>query len=106
MVNTMAIFKMNFTRSVGAAKANIKYIQHRSGKDNTRISRTLFGVDGAMGRYEAYRMIDEAERGSSFFRITISPDPKTEDTKRDLFLRDVTEHTMQAFTERIYTQIS
>ena len=97
----MAVFVMNFTHSKGSAKANIKYIQHRPGKDGTKITRTLFGWDGAMGRYEAYHMIDEAEAGSSYFRIKISPDPNTEDTKRDLSLREVTETIMQTFEERI-----
>src|SRR5947208_13348273 len=97
----MAVFVMNFTKSKGGAKANIKYIQHRPGKDRAKITRTLFGWDGAMGRYEAYRMVDEAGAGSSFFRIKISPDPKTEDTNRDLSLREVTETIMQTFEERI-----
>src|SRR6266702_411911 len=97
----MAVFVMNFTHSVGAAKANIKYIQHRPGNDSAKATRTLFGWDGAMGRYESYRMVDAAEKGSSFFRIKISPDPKTEDTKRDLSLREVTETIMQTFEERI-----
>ena len=184
----MAIFRMNFTGSKGAAKANIRYIQHRpggkteqnhlthsihlthcctlaeisnpehvwycktyhdltcqiyspeyqierwsspfpykfrkkvsqkdtavpippstgdnstapaTGKGSKRITRTLFGWDGAMERQDAYRMVDEAEGGSSYFRIKISPDPKTEDTKRDLSLQEVTEITMQTFEERI-----
>src|SRR3989475_268018 len=97
----MAVFVMNFTQSVGGAKANIKYIQHRPGKERTKATRTLFGWDGAMGRYEAYRMVDLAEKGSAFFRIKISPDPKTEDVRRDLPLREVTETIMQTFEERI-----
>ena len=101
----MAVFVMNFTQSKGAAKANIKYIQHRPGKDRVKATRTLFGWDGAMGRYEAYRMVDAAAKGSSFFRIKISPDPKTEDTKRDLSLREVTETIMQTFEERIHKQV-
>jgi hypothetical protein len=101
----MAVFVMNYTQSRGAAKANIKYIQHRPGKEGERITRTLFGWDGAMGRYEAYRIIDAAETGSFYFRIKISPDPKTEDTKRDLHLREVTERTMQSFEERIHRPV-
>ena len=97
----MAVFVMNFTHSKGAAKANIKYIQHRPGNDSAKVTRTLFGWDGALGRYEAYRMVDAAAKGSSYFRIKISPDPKTEDTKRDLSLREVTETIMQTFEERI-----
>src|SRR6266516_2576363 len=101
----MAVFVMNFTHSVGAAKANIKYIQHRPGNDSAKVTRTLFGWDGAMGRYEAYRMVDAAVTGSSYFRIKISPDPKTEDTRRDLSLREVTETIMQTFEERIHKQV-
>src|SRR5947209_18846196 len=97
----MAVFVMNYTQSKGAAKANIKYIQHRPGKERAKITSTLFGWDGAIGRYDAYRMVDEAEKGSSYFRIKISPDPKTEDTRRDLSLREVTETIMQTFEERI-----
>ncbi len=193
MVSTVAIFRMNFTSSTGAAKAHIRYIQHRPGRtaehaqaqhqhrgffccgqfnrncdilglsptlalamspdycryhsrycetftayyrdalyaragekipqqDNVlanqpasgesqarnakgngkeRITRILFGIDGAMERKDAYRMVDAAAKGSSFFRIKISPDPKTEDTRRDLSLREVTETIMQTFEERI-----
>ncbi len=97
----MAVFVVNFTKSKEAAKANIKYIQHRLGKDSAKVTRTLFGWDGALGRYEAYRMVDAAEKGSAFFRLKISPDPKTEDTKCDLSLREVTETIMQTFEERI-----
>jgi hypothetical protein len=102
----MAIFRTNFTKSKGSAKAHVRYIQHRPGKDNARITRTLFGIDGALGRHDAYRMVDMADKESAFFRMTISPDPKTEDTKRDLHLREVTEQTMQTLAERLHKHIS
>lgn len=95
----MAIVKATYTKSSGGAKASIRYIAHRPGADGTKASRTLFGVDGLMGRYEAYRMIDEAEKGSYFFRFVISPDPQQEDTGKDLFLRDITEQTMQSLED-------
>ncbi len=96
----MAIVKASYTKSSGGAKASIRYIAHRPGKDNEKTTRTLFGSDGLMGRYEAYRMVDEAEKGSLFFRIVISPDPQQEDTDKDLFLRDITEKTMQSLEDR------
>ena len=65
----MAIVKASFTKSQGSAKAAIRYIQHRPGIEGATVTRTLFGSDGLMGRYEAYRMIDEAEKGSRFFRF-------------------------------------
>src|SRR6266487_3194321 len=102
----MAIVKANYTKSRGGAKANIRYIQHRKGKDGATIVRTLFGSDGTMNRGEAYQMIDEAENGSVFFRLKISPDPKTEDTKRDLFLQEVTHKTLDTLEQRLGASVS
>lgn len=102
----MAIVKASYTKSNGGAKASIRYIAHRKGKDGEQVTRTLFGSDGAMGRYEAYRMIDEAEKGSIFFRFVLSPDPEQEDTHKDLHLRDVTEQTMQTLEERLKQPVS
>jgi len=102
----VAIVKAKYTKSTGGTKASIRYIQHRPGKDGTKINRTLFGIDGAMGRWQAYRMIDEAEKGSVFFRFVISPDPQQEDTKQDLRLREITEKTMLMLEERLHKQVS
>jgi hypothetical protein len=102
----MAIVKASYTKKGGGAKASIKYIEHRPGKDGAKINRVLFGVDGAMGRYEANRMIDEAEEGSTFFRFIISPDPNKEDSNKDLHLRDITEKTMHELEERIQTNVA
>jgi hypothetical protein len=46
-------------------------------------------------------MIDEAGHGTIFFRIVISPDPQKEDTKRDLYLWQITEHTILTLEERL-----
>jgi hypothetical protein len=106
---TMAIVKNNYVKQDGrekqSAKRTIRYIQHRSGKDGAHTSRTLFGNDGIMGRHQAYRMIDEAGKGSIFFRFVLSPDPKQEDKKRDLHMREVTEKTMLRFEERMNKQV-
>ena len=51
-------------------------------------------------------MIDEAENGSVFFRLKISPDPTTEDTKRDLFLQVVTQKTLDTLEQRLGTSVS
>src|ERR1051326_5967074 len=101
----MAIVKATYTKSSKGAKASIRYIEHRPGKDNEKINRTLFGMDGAMGRWQAYAMIDEAEKGSFFFRFVISPDPKTEDTEKDLFLREITEQTMLSLEDRLQREV-
>jgi hypothetical protein len=59
-----------------------------------------------MGRDQAYRLIDEAPRGSIFYRFVISPDPKKEDMRQDLHLREVTEKTMQALRERLKQEVA
>src|SRR5437899_3317642 len=101
----MAIVKASYTKSRRGAKAAIRYIQHRTGQEGARITRTLFGLDGAIGRYDAYRMIDSAEKGSVFFRIIVSPDPKLEDSEKDLRLWEVTEKTMHTLEERLHKQV-
>jgi hypothetical protein len=49
----MAVVKANYVKKGegerGRAKATIKYIQHRPGKDKERKARTLFGIDGPIG---------------------------------------------------------
>lgn len=71
-MNNMAIVIARYIPKAKSAKANLRYIQNRSGKDGAKITRTLFGSDGCMTREEAYRMIDEAERGTRFFRVIIN----------------------------------
>src|SRR5437588_7385919 len=101
----MAIVKANYTKSSAGAKASIRYIGNRPGKDGEKITRILFNSDGLMGRWQAYRVIDEAKKGSYFFRFVMSPDPKGEDTAKDLHLREVTEKTMLSLEERLQNQI-
>lgn len=100
----MAIVKANYVKrgkgEKGRAKATIRYIQHRPGKDKERLTRTLFTTDGATERALAYRMVDEAEKGSVFFRFVISPDPHNEDQTHDLSLRDITHQTLQFLDEK------
>ncbi len=101
----MAIVKATYTKSRAAAKAAIRYIQHRPGKDGSKVRRALIGHDGVLGRQQAYRMIDEAEKGTYFYRIAISPDPANEDTHKDLHLWEITEHTMMGLAERLQKDI-
>jgi hypothetical protein len=99
----MAIFKANYCKRGKTertlAKASVRYIQHRAGKDGEKISRDLFGSDGVMTRYQAYRMIDEAKKGSFFYRFVLSPDPKREDRNHDLDMRDIARQTILALEE-------
>jgi hypothetical protein len=92
----VAIVKASFTKAASRIKASVRYIQHRPGRDGERLSRQLFGVDGALTREEAYELIDEADKGTIFFRLIISPDPRREDSDRDLDLRDIADQAMFA----------
>lgn len=62
--------------------------------------RTLFNADGKVQRREAYAMIDQADKYSYFFRLVISPDPRSEDKDRNLSLREITERTMHSLEDR------
>lgn len=102
----MAIVKATYTKHVEGAKASIRYIQHRPGKDGAKVTRTLFGSDGSMTKKEAYTIIAQAKKGSLFFRFVISPDPKKEDMHQDLHLRDITQRTMHTLEERLDQAVS
>jgi hypothetical protein len=108
-VGEMAIFKASFIPKRlnvrEAAKANIRYIQNRRGKDGAKITRALWGIDGKMDREEAYRMIDEAEDGSIFYRFIINFDPDKEDMRKDIHIHDVAEKTILGLEERLGTQL-
>jgi len=101
----MAIVKATYTHTGSAAKAAIRYIENRPGKDGSRIVRTLYKADGKVERREVYEMIDAAAKGSYFFRLVISPDPQREDGDKDLALRDITERTIQSLEDRFQTPL-
>ena len=106
MAVVIANYIKNNAKKTKAAKANIRYIEHRPGKDGERLWRTLFGSDGRMSRQQAYEMIDNAEPGSIFWRIKISPDPKIEDVHRDLSMQEVIERMMNTLQAQLGKQIS
>jgi hypothetical protein len=78
---------------------------HRPGKDGQRLTRELVGYDGTMELTQAYEMIDEAGQGSLFYRLVISPDPRTEDAERDLHLSEIIERTMLYLEDRFQRQV-
>src|SRR6266699_2966294 len=96
----MAIIKANYTLKGGSAKASVRYIENRPGRDGAKIRRTLFNADGKVERREVYTMIDQADKNSYFFRLVISPDPKREDSDKNLSLREITERTIQSLEDR------
>lgn len=105
----MAVVKTNYVKrgkgEKARAKATIRYIMHRPGKEGERITRRLFGFDGVMEKQQAYRMIDAAKKGTIFFRFVISPDPKREDSRRDLDLWALTTQTILRLEERLQKRL-
>lgn len=99
LIKTMAIIKVKYTKNPAAAKKSVRYIAHRPDRDGGRTTRELFGYDGELTKQQAYRLIDQAQKGTTFFRIIISPDPDEEDTNRDLYLSDITIATMNKLEE-------
>jgi ribosomal protein S27AE len=101
----VAVFRItSYTKRPDLAKKSIRYITHRRDRDGKRVTRALFGKDGGSNKREAYEAIDKAPRNMRFFRMMISPDPKTEDTLKDLDLREITEQTMLALQKKFPRQ--
>jgi len=105
----MAVVKANYCekgdKERETAKANIYYIQTRPGRDKQRITRTLFGASGNMGRREGYQFITDSPQGTYFYRLKLSPDPKLEDVKRDLKMEKLARALMKHLEKRLKTPI-
>jgi hypothetical protein len=101
----MAIITAKFSKSKARMKAAVRYIEHRAGREGEKVKRELFGIDGVMNRQQAYRMIDDAEKGTAFFRIVISPHPAREDTEKDLHLAELTRQTILTLEERLKKEV-
>ncbi len=99
--DAMAVVKATYTKSRGGAKAAIRYIQHRKDREGGKMTRELYGAAGVIKRQDAYQMIDDAAKGTVFFRFVISPDQQTEDTAKDLHLQALTTQTMLALEEQL-----
>jgi hypothetical protein len=105
----MAVVKAKYVKrdkqAPRGAKDYIQYFEQRPGKNRQKIARTLFGAEGKMTKQEACRLIDQAKKGSVFYKIIINFDAKREDTKRDLHIREITEKTMQHLQDLLKKQI-
>jgi hypothetical protein len=101
----MAVVTTKFSKSKARMKAAVRYIEHRAGREGEKVKRELFGIDGVMNRQQAYQMIDEAEKGTAFFRIVISPHPTREDTEKDLHLAELTRQTILTLEERLNREV-
>jgi hypothetical protein len=97
----MAVVKLKYIRNRAQIKAHLRYITHRAGESQEKITRPLFNETGLTEKQATYRMIDAAKRGTLFYKMMISPDGKREDAYKDLDLQSVTRRTVQAIEKRI-----
>src|SRR4051794_15142290 len=97
----MAIVKASYTRSKGAAKANVRYITHRVGKDGEKITRPLFGFDGPLTKEKIYELIDSYMKGTYFYRLKLSTDPRKEDWDKQLDLQEVTKEAIRELERKL-----
>ena len=91
----MAIVKTRYVRGKSRIKAHLRYITHRRGMEGERITRALFGKDGALSKQQVYDMIDAARRGAVFHKFVINFHPLKEDTNKDLNLWEITRKTLE-----------
>ena len=91
----MAIVKAKYVRSKPRIKAHLRYITHRRGLDVGRITRPLFGPDGALSKLQIYEMIDAVRRGAVFHKFVFNFHPVKEDTRKDLNLWEITQKTLE-----------
>src|SRR5918996_654998 len=91
----MAIVKNKYIRSKPRIKAHLRYITHRRGVDGERITRPLFGRDGALSKLQIYEMIDAVRRGAVFHKFVFNFHPVKEDTRKDLNLWEITKKTLE-----------
>jgi hypothetical protein len=101
----MAVVKINYSRQRPAVKAHLRYITHRRGGEEKTITRTLFTEAGTLTKQEAYGLIDSAKPGTVFYKVILSPDPKREDTRRDLDLWQLTRQTARSLTAALNKKI-
>jgi hypothetical protein len=90
----MAIVKAKYIRGKPRIKAHLRYITHRRGLDVGRITRPLFGREGALSKQQIYEMIDAARRGAFFHKFVINFHPTREDNRKELNLWDLTKKTL------------
>src|SRR5919112_4132648 len=91
----MAIVKAKYVRGKTRIKAHLRYITHRRGLDVGRITRPLFGRDGALSKLQIYEMIDAVRRGAVFHKFVFNFHPVKEDTRKDLNLWEITKKTLE-----------
>ena len=98
----MAIVKLKYARGRGAIKAHLRYIIHRPGIEQGRLTRELFHHNYlSVTKQYAYDLINNAPRGTIFYKMTINFHPRKEDTHKDLDLQHIASLTVREMQLRI-----
>jgi hypothetical protein len=97
----MAVVTLKYVKDKEAIRRNLRYITHRRSIDGKTITRTLFNDVGETNKQEFYRQINQAGRGAVFFKFVISPDPRREDTNKDLDLSLITRRTIRTLEKEL-----
>jgi hypothetical protein len=99
----VAIVKASYTRLLSDAKRYVRYIAHRPAGRPGRVARDLWNGEGKVDRATAYELLDRHPegRGTSYFRFAVSPDPRAEDTFKDLDVRKLAARTMRELEDRL-----
>src|ERR671932_1347234 len=98
----MAIVKLKYVRGRAAMRAHLRYIIHRPGKEQGRVTRELFHHNYlSVSKQEAYDLINNAPRGTIFYKMTINFHPLREDTHKDLDLQHIASLTVREMQARI-----
>jgi hypothetical protein len=102
----MAVVKLKYLRQRPQLKAHLRYITHRRGREEGRITRQLFNAHGLTDSRSVYKLIDAAARGTVLYKFMISPDPAKEDTNKDLDLPHITRQTILALERQLGLTLS
>ena len=97
----MAVVKLKYLKERPHLKQHLRYITHRRGREEGRVTRQLFDQNGLTDRASVYGLIDAAARGTVFYKFMINPDPKREDTHKDLDLAHITRQTILALERQL-----
>jgi hypothetical protein len=97
----MAVVKLKYIRNKEQIKKNLHYITHRAGGEKEKMTRQIFTNNGLADKQEFDRQVVSAGRGAVFFKFMISPDPRSEDTNKDLDLPHITRRTIRKLEKAI-----
>jgi predicted RNA-binding Zn-ribbon protein involved in translation (DUF1610 family) len=97
----MAVVKLKYLKERPQLKRHLRYITHRRGREEGRLTRQLFNAQGLTDRRSVYSLIDTARRGTVLYKFMINLDPTREDTYKDVDLEHITRQTILALERQL-----